>query len=55
MELSRSMTIQDVARHLKVGWDLIKEMQKRDLLNRYAKPKLKHLRYIAIDEIAIRK
>jgi transposase len=55
LELSRSMTIRDVARHLKVGWDLIKEMQKRDLLKRYAKPKLEHLRYIAIDEIAVRK
>jgi transposase len=55
LELSRSMTIRDVARHLNVGWDLIKEMQKGDLLKRYAKPKLKHLRYIAIDEIAVRK
>jgi transposase len=49
------MTIRDVARHLNVGWDLIKEIQKRDLLRRYAKPKLKHLRYIAIDEIAVAK
>jgi transposase len=55
LELSRSMTIRDVARHLNVGWDLIKEIQKRDLLRRYAKPKLKHLRYIAIDEIAVAK
>ncbi len=55
LELSRSMTIRDVALHLNVGWDLIKEIQKRDLLRRYAKPKLKHLRYIAIDEIAVRK
>jgi transposase len=55
LELSRSMTIHDVARHLNVGWDLIKDIQKRDLSRRYAKPKLKHLRYIAIDEIAIAK
>ena len=55
LELSRSMTIRDVARHLNVGWDLIKEIQKHDLLRRYAKPKLKHLRYIAIDEIAVAK
>ena len=55
LELSRSMTIRDVARHLNVGWDLIKDIQKRDLSRRYAKPKLKHLRYIAIDEIAIAK
>ena len=55
LELSRSMTIRDVALHLNVGWDLIKDFQKRDLSRRYAKPKLKHLRYIAIDEIAVAK
>jgi transposase len=55
LDLSRSMTIRDVALHLNVGWDLIKDIQKRDLSTRYAKPKLKHLRHIAIDEIAIAK
>jgi transposase len=55
LELSRRMTISDVAHHLDVGWDLIKDIQKRDLLRRFAKPKLKHLRYIAIDEIAVAK
>src|SRR3954464_7277901 len=53
LELSRSMTILDVAHHLDVGWDLIKDIQKRDLSRRYAKPKLKHLRALAIDEIAV--
>ena len=55
LELSRRMTIRDVALHLDVSWDVIKDLQKRDLLRRYAKPKLKHLRRIAIDEIAVRK
>jgi transposase len=55
LELSRSMTIRDVARHLGVGWDTIKEIQKRDLSRRFARPKLKHLRRIAIDEIAVAK
>src|ERR687893_2041011 len=54
-ELSRRMTIRDVAAHLGVGWDLVKDIQKRDLSRRYAKPKLKHLRHIAIDEIAVAK
>src|SRR6266404_1183728 len=49
------MTIRDVAAHLGVGWDLIKDIQKRDLSRRFAKPKLKHLRHIAIDEIAVAK
>jgi transposase len=53
--LSRSMTIRDVARHLGVGWDTIKEIQKRDLSRRFARPKLKHLKRIAIDEIAVAK
>jgi transposase len=55
LELGRHMTIRDVAAHLGVGWDLIKEIQRRDLRRRFAKPKLKHLRHIAIDEIAVAK
>ena len=55
LELSRRMTIRDVAVHLGVGWDLVKDIQKRDLSRRFARPKLKHLRRIAIDEIAIAK
>jgi transposase len=53
LELSRLMTIQDVARHLGVGWDLIKEIQKHDLARRFGRPKLKYLRQLAIDEIAV--
>jgi transposase len=53
LELSRRMTIRDVAAHLGVGWDMVKDIQKRDLSRRYARPKLKHLRRIAIDEIAV--
>ena len=49
------MTIKDVAYHLGVGWDTIKDIQKRHLPRRYAKPKLKHLRALAIDEIAVAK
>jgi len=55
LELSRRMTIRDVAKHLGVSWDMIKEIQKRDLSRRFAKPKLKHLRRIAIDEISVAK
>ena len=55
LELGRRMTIRDVARHLNVSWDVIKDIQKRDLSRRFAKPKLKHLRHLAIDEISIGK
>jgi transposase len=52
LELSRYMTIKDVARHLGISWDVIKEIQKKYLHKRFAKPKLKHLKRIAIDEIS---
>lgn len=55
LELCRWMTIQDVAHHLGVGWDLVKEIQKQHLQRHYSKPKLKHLRQIAIDEISVGK
>jgi transposase len=53
LELGAHMTIQAVARHLRVGWDMVKDIQKRNLRRRFAKPKLKHLRRIAIDEISV--
>ena len=55
LELSRHMTIQDVATHLQVGWDTIKEIQAKSLQRRFGKPKLRKLTQIAIDEIAVGK
>lgn len=55
LELSKATTIQDAARHLDVSWDIIKDIQKRNLHRRFGKPKLKNLKEIAIDEIAIGK
>ena len=55
LELSRCTTIQDAALHLEVSWDIIKDIQKRHLERRFAKPKLHKLKEIAIDEIAVGK
>ena len=55
LELSRSMTILDVARHLGIGWDTVKDIQKRNLQRRFKKVKLRDLQQIAIDEISIGK
>lgn len=55
LELCRHMTIKDVARHLEVSWDVIKDIQKRNLSRRFSRPKLKRLRQIAIDEISVGK
>jgi len=53
LELSRHMTLLDVARHLGVGWDLVKDIQKRNLERRFSHIGLGALRLIAIDEISI--
>jgi len=53
LELSKHMTITDVADHLDVSWDLVKDIQKRFLKKHFAKPKLNPLRLSAIDEISI--
>lgn len=52
LDLSRNMTIKAVAQHLGVGWDLVKEIQKKYLQKRFGKPRLKHVKQIAIDEIS---
>jgi len=53
LDLLRHMTILDVARHLGVSWDCVKDIQKRHLKRRFSRPKLKSLRFLAIDEIYI--
>lgn len=55
LELLQAMTILDVAMHLEVSWDTIKDIQKRYLQRHFSRPKLKHVRQIGIDEISIGK
>lgn len=52
--LCKTMTLKDVAEFLEVGWDTIKDIQKRYLSKKFGKPRLKGLKYIAIDEISVR-
>jgi len=55
IELLQFMTPQDVARHLGISWDLANDIQKRRLGRRFDRPKLRHLKRIAIDEIHLGK
>lgn len=55
LELSQYMTIQGVAEHLRVSWDIVKEIQRQHLESHFSKPKLKHLERIAVDEIYVGK
>ena len=53
LELLRHMTIKGVAQHLQVTWDTVKDIEKRYLERHYSRPRLKHLKQIAIDEIYV--
>jgi len=55
LELSRLMTIQDVALHLQVSWDTVKDIQASYLQRTFGTPKRHKLKQIAIDEIAVGK
>ncbi|HOH31771.1 MAG TPA: ISL3 family transposase, partial [Candidatus Hydrogenedentes bacterium] len=54
-ELCQEMTMEQVAHLLGVCWDTVKEIVKRHLGKRFGRPKLKKVRQIAIDEIAVGK
>ena len=47
------MTMLDVAGHLRVSWDVVKDIQKRCLKRTFYRPRLKDLKRIAIDEFTI--
>ena len=55
LALSKMMTMLDVANLLNIGWDGVKDIFKRHLQRRFGRPRLSGLRYIAIDEISVRK
>src|SRR5208337_3770676 len=46
LELSKIGTIQDVANHLQVSWDVVKEIQKEYLEAHYGNPDIKNVQRI---------
>lgn len=55
LELSRHTTIKAAAEHLQLSWDVVKDIQARNLQRRFGRPRLGNLKRIAIDEIAVGK
>jgi len=55
VELSRVGTIKDVAHHLHLSWDTVKDIQKRYLYRNYNTPDISQVRHIGIDEFAVAK
>jgi len=54
-QLCQFMTVKDVARHVKLDWKTVKNIDKEHLEAKYGQPDLNHLKILAVDEIAIRK
>lgn len=55
VDLLRGMTLQDVANHLNVSWDTVKEIHSLYLQRHYCPPSLKGVKNIGIDEFAVKK
>jgi transposase len=55
VELSRVMTLADVSALTGLGWDTVKEIVQQQLQHDYGQPRLKDLKYLAIDEIYVGK
>ena len=55
LELARITTTKHAAQHLGVCWDTIRGIEQRYLEKHFSRPRLRTLKRIAIDEIAVRK
>ncbi len=55
LDLAKVMTLKDVSRFFGIGWDCVKDILKRNLTRRFSSPALHKVRYLAIDEISVRK
>jgi transposase len=53
IEMRRQMTVKDLAAHLGASQWLVREIEKEYLHRHFSRPKLRHVRRIAIDEISI--
>jgi len=49
------MTVSEVAKHVKLDWKTVKNIDKMHLEAKYGQPDYNHLSVLAVDEIAIRK
>ena len=55
VDMLHHSTVEDVAQHLGMSWDTVKDIHKQALRRKYSKRKLRRLKYLGVDEIAIRK
>jgi hypothetical protein len=55
VELLRHTTVEDVARHLQMSWDTVKEIHAWALEKKFRRRRICHLKYLGIDEVSVRR
>jgi transposase len=55
VDLLGTMTVEDVARYLGMSWDTVKEIHAESLGRKFRRRRVRHLRYLGVDEVAVRK
>ena len=55
IELMKYATIEDVARHLRMSWDTIKEIHVWALKRKFKKKRISQVEYLGVDEVSVRK
>jgi transposase len=55
LDLLKHATVKDVASHLGMSWDTVKEIHQLALRQRFKRRRINHLRYLAVDEVSVRK
>jgi len=55
VDLLRHATVEDVARHLRMSWDTVKEIHAWALEKKFRRRRIRHLQYLGIDEVSVRR
>ena len=55
VDLMKMMTISETAAYLGLSWSTVKDIHKNYLQHNYASPDIRQVRFIGIDEFAVRK
>jgi len=55
LDMLKHMTIKALAEHLRMSWDTVKGIHARALKNRLKHRRYRHLEYLGVDEVAVRK
>src|SRR5690606_26182921 len=55
VDLNRVTTLKGTAAFTGLSWDVVKDIERRHLARHYGRPDLRGVRYVAVDEIAVRR